>query len=107
MFNGEWPRQVALYRNSHSIYVRLYGSLRCAIALHEREGERASDMRMRITSCVCMYVREMYCSVGAIVACMRKILIVREKMRSYLVDSASSHMLVSKIKPCMSKYMPY
>ncbi|KAF1343394.1 hypothetical protein EJ07DRAFT_149936, partial [Lizonia empirigonia] len=22
----------------------------------------------------------------------------------YLVDSASSHMLVSKIKPCMSKY---
>jgi hypothetical protein len=27
--------------------------------------------------------------------------------RSYLVDSASSHMLVSKIKPCMSKYMPY
>ena len=26
---------------------------------------------------------------------------------SYLVDPASSHMLVSKIKPCMSKYMPY
>ena len=27
---------------------------------------------------------------------------------SYLVDPASSHMLVSKIKPCMSKYkQPY
>ena len=26
------------------------------------------------------------------------------KHGSYLVDSASSHMLVSKIKPCMSKY---
>ena len=26
------------------------------------------------------------------------------KKDSYLVDSASSHMLVSKIKPCMSKY---
>ena len=26
--------------------------------------------------------------------------------RSYLVDPASSHMLVSKIKPCMSKYSP-
>ena len=26
---------------------------------------------------------------------------------SYLVDSASSHMLVSKIKPCMSKYKQY
>ena len=26
------------------------------------------------------------------------------KRFSYLVDSASSHMLVSKIKPCMSKY---
>jgi hypothetical protein len=24
--------------------------------------------------------------------------------KSYLVDPASSHMLVSKIKPCMSKY---
>ena len=30
----------------------------------------------------------------------------RDRFRkdSYLVDSASSHMLVSKIKPCMSKY---
>jgi hypothetical protein len=27
-----------------------------------------------------------------------------EPQGSYLVDSASSHMLVSKIKPCMSKY---
>ena len=26
---------------------------------------------------------------------------------SYLVDGASSHMLVSKIKPCMSKYKPH
>jgi hypothetical protein len=26
------------------------------------------------------------------------------RLDSYLVDSASSHMLVSKIKPCMSKY---
>ena len=26
---------------------------------------------------------------------------------SYLVDPASSHMLVSKIKPCMSKYQPH
>ena len=26
---------------------------------------------------------------------------------SYLVDPASSHMLVSKIKPCMSKYKRY
>ena len=27
-------------------------------------------------------------------------------VRVYLVDPASSHMLVSKIKPCMSKYVP-
>ena len=27
-----------------------------------------------------------------------------KKKDSYLVDPASSHMLVSKIKPCMSKY---
>ena len=27
-------------------------------------------------------------------------------LHRYLVDPASSHMLVSKIKPCMSKYKP-
>ena len=31
-------------------------------------------------------------------------LVDSESMVSYLVDPASSHMLVSKIKPCMSKY---
>ena len=30
----------------------------------------------------------------------------RTAIISYLVDPASSHMLVSKIKPCMSKYKP-
>ena len=30
----------------------------------------------------------------------------RGRRISYLVDPASSHMLVSKIKPCMSKYRP-
>ena len=29
---------------------------------------------------------------------------LKRRQDSYLVDSASSHMLVSKIKPCMSKY---
>ena len=28
------------------------------------------------------------------------------RLASYLVDLSSSHMLVSKIKPCMSKYNP-
>ena len=32
------------------------------------------------------------------------IIILSEKLVRYLVDPASSHMLVSKIKPCMSKY---
>jgi hypothetical protein len=30
--------------------------------------------------------------------------VLRPSQGSYLVDPASSHMLVSKIKPCMSKY---
>jgi hypothetical protein len=30
--------------------------------------------------------------------------VLRLLQESYLVDPASSHMLVSKIKPCMSKY---
>ena len=40
--------------------------------------------------------------------CLGPSLLLRERFvpgqDSYLVDSASSHMLVSKIKPCMSKY---
>ena len=31
----------------------------------------------------------------------------RNNKARYLVDPASSHMLVSKIKPCMSKYKPH
>ena len=33
--------------------------------------------------------------------------LLRLLSNSYLVDPASSHMLVSKIKPCMSKYKPH
>ena len=41
-------------------------------------------------------------------ACNRYILApCSQGARSYLVDPASSHMLVSKIKPCMSKYKHY
>ncbi len=32
--------------------------------------------------------------------------VVGRRRERYLVDPASSHMLVSKIKPCMSKYKP-
>ena len=35
---------------------------------------------------------------------LRSLFNVASKACSYLVDPASSHMLVSKIKPCMSKY---
>ena len=38
------------------------------------------------------------CRVGSILVSFRS------RDDSYLVDPASSHMLVSKIKPCMSKY---
>ena len=31
---------------------------------------------------------------------------IKIRIIKYLVDPASSHMLVSKIKPCMSKHMP-
>ena len=35
---------------------------------------------------------------------LRSLFNVASKACSYLVDPASSHMLVSKIKPCMSKF---
>ncbi len=34
----------------------------------------------------------------------RELCLLGSRKGSYLVDPASSHMLVSKIKPCMSKY---
>ena len=34
----------------------------------------------------------------------RKLLSVTDRSDCYLVDPASGHMLVSKIKPCMSKH---
>ena len=42
-------------------------------------------------------------------ALLRRVLLISHMFHmvlesSYLVDPASSHMLVSKIKPCMSKY---
>ena len=38
--------------------------------------------------------------------CLVKVLFLKKSrsLTSYLVDPASSHMLVSKIKPCMSKF---
>ena len=38
------------------------------------------------------------------VLCMESLWMPFEVLGCYLVDPASSHMLVSKIKPCMSKY---
>ena len=34
-------------------------------------------------------------------------ILVRLNQSRYLVDPASSHMLISKIKPCMSKYKSF
>ena len=39
--------------------------------------------------------------------CLRAVAVLSVTTISYLVDPASSHMLVSKIKPCMSKYKPH
>ena len=46
------------------------------------------------------------CCVSSDCVCLLACVIVGDAVShdSYLVDPASSHMLVSKIKPCMSKY---
>ena len=44
------------------------------------------------------------CDLGCILQCPGSRLAGEVAMDSNLVDSASSHTLVSKIKPCMSKY---
>ena len=47
---------------------------------------------------------ELLCSLRGGLAAYRCFSALKRRQDSYLVDSASSHMLVSKIKPCMSKY---
>ena len=43
-------------------------------------------------------------SVDAGADCLARVVARGRLVSGYLVDPASSHMLVSKIKPCMSKY---
>ena len=46
-----------------------------------------------------------HCVYWSLVGESRLVCLKPPEYRSYLVDPASSHMLVSKIKPCKSKYM--
>ena len=56
--------------------------------------------------CVCSLVRTLVPCKGLYVLLGVLSVLLRELLHgcSYLVDPASSHMLVSKIKPCMCKY---
>ena len=64
----------------------------CCAGLWPRLGGAATYVTVRILRCCALRAAAAASAPGA----------WRED--SYLVDSASSHMLVSKIKPCMSKY---
>ncbi len=55
--------------------------------------------------CICVYIRRGCCCSGPTTQCTCCAVCVRPCL-NYLVDPASSHMLVSKIKPCMSKCTP-
>ena len=44
--------------------------------------------------------------ISLVAVCRFSALKLKQRFVRYLVDPASSHMLVSKIKPCMSKYKP-
>lgn len=69
--------------------------------------------------CTCLLVSRCLVALGALLArqlkelsCQTCVVVARNDdaiklTRSSLVDPASSHMLVSKIKPCMSQCMPY
>lgn len=89
----------------------------------KKQRERLDDLQRRI-------VYRVFCGVRAVEGMLNERTCTREKAsntevqidvpsvcvqahaslvtyRCYLVDPASSHMLVSKIKPCRSKSMPY
>ena len=45
-------------------------------------------------------------ALGSVNFCRRSASLAVQSSNNYLVDPASSHMLVSKIKPCMCQYRP-
>lgn len=61
-------------------------------------------LALEISTCGCLPVALCF---SRLVPCVRVFTCMHDRLAcegSYLVDPASSHMLVSKIKPCMSKY---
>ena len=64
-----------------------------AFMAEERKKKKFDELQPRESSCE-----------GASTLVMRAAPLASTSDSSYLVDPASSHMLVSKIKPCMSKY---
>ena len=118
------PMGAHSYKQLDSVSVRCYLLNLCDWHSREFEGEgkhvvslrntgraRWARSRQKATSsslvlCLCGR-RKASCSDGWGVYSSRRhtpIRGARSRDESYLVDPASSHMLVSKIKPCMSKY---
>ena len=71
---------------------RTYTPIR-AICIHLSHEGRTKEARLSVPGSASVYV-------GAFLF----LRIQKRESESYLVDPASSHMLVSKTKPCMSKY---
>ena len=90
-------RTVVFCQSCRSAFARAYGpgNLVCCLA------HVCGLMRRVVRNCLRLKVvrfrRPSHGSAGAW---------FETRIGSYLVDPASSHMLVSKIKPCMSKYKP-
>jgi hypothetical protein len=79
-------KQTLLCVHMMHVYIYIYIHASCA----HTDTHTHTRTRTRTHMHVCAFVYMCVC--------------VSEKNGGYLVDPASSHMLVSKIKPCMSKY---
>jgi hypothetical protein len=99
----------ALQKSTHTHTKVIYGLCR----YRARERERASNCSLFVlllciektkSRCVWGYYICMYIVCIYIISRIQSIYFVLHHKGGYLVDPASSHMLVSKIKPCMSKY---
>ena len=82
--------------------VTTHDSVSVVVLRHLRIGK---SFRWRLS----LWAKSQFTTVCYDIAGLRQFVVVvlSVTMISYLVDPASSHMLVSKIKPCMSKYKPH
>ena len=81
-------------------------TIKIRLVFAKYETALSSPFLGRRTACICLVIYQQTAGRKIATSHLERLSITSTQNNIYLVDPASSHMLVSKIKPCMSKYIP-